>query len=89
MVYADCGMINEPGYVYSMDCSICECVKTPVGSSSSSSRPCHFIECGGLDGVAGAYADCGMINEPGYTYSLDCSICDCVKNPVSSSSSSS
>jgi hypothetical protein len=53
--------------------------------SSSSSSTCNFIECGGTM----THADCGLINEPGYTYSMDCNLCKCVKSPVSSSSSSS
>jgi hypothetical protein len=54
-------------------------------TSGSSSSTCDVIECGGTM----ASADCGLIYEPGYTYFMDCSICKCVKTPVSSSSSSS
>jgi hypothetical protein len=77
--YADCGMINEPGYVHYMDCSICKCVKTSISSSSSSA--CHFIECGAVNPPF-AYADCGMIYEPGYIYQMDCNLCKCVKSPA-------
>jgi len=110
--YADCGLIQEAGYSYSMDCNLCRCVKslvptlTPSGTGStptptrtptpsgtgptptpSKTGPtptptptasCLFIECGGTL----AYADCGMLNETGYSYSMDCNSCECVKSPV-------
>jgi hypothetical protein len=100
-IYADCGLINDPGYSYALDCEICECVKSPVTPTSTptltatpavsvtpTSTPtltvnseCHFIECGG----SAIYADCGLINDPGYSYALDCEICECVKSPVPTS----
>jgi hypothetical protein len=33
---ADCGLLPMPGYEQHFDCSACECVSTPVSSSSSS-----------------------------------------------------
>jgi hypothetical protein len=70
--YADCGMINEPGFTYVMDCNKCECIKIP-------NKPkCPWIECGGTM----AYADCGMINEPGFMSYMNCDICQCVKQAV-------
>lgn len=110
--YADCGLIQEAGYSYSMDCNLCRCVKSPVptltpsgtGPTATPTRTptpsgtgptptpsgtgptptptptasCLFIECGGT----AAYADCGMLNETGYSYSMDCNSCKCVKSPV-------
>jgi len=71
-VHADCGMINEPGFTYVMDCNKCECIKIP-------NKPkCPWIECGGTM----AYADCGMINEPGFISYMNCDICECVKQAV-------
>jgi hypothetical protein len=49
--------------------------------SSSSSSVCHFLECGAITPPF-AYADCGMIYEPGYIYQMDCNICKCVKSPA-------
>jgi hypothetical protein len=76
--YSECGMINEPGYTYYVDCNICKCVKTPMSSSSST---CHFLECGATTPPF-AYADCGLAYEPGYIYQMDCNICKCVKSPA-------
>jgi len=81
LAYADCGMINEPGYVYYMDCNLCKCVKTPNAPGGSSSSACHFIECGAITPPF-AYADCGLIPEPGYIYQMDCNLCKCVKSPA-------
>jgi hypothetical protein len=78
MAFADCGLANEPGYTYSMDCTLCECVKSPSPTATS----CRFIECGCTAPEPCAHADCGLANEPGYTYSMDCTLCECVKSPV-------
>ena len=49
-----------------------------TGPTPTPTASCAFIECGGALG----YADCGLVNELGYTSSMDCALCECVKSPV-------
>lgn len=85
----DCGGLYN--YYSSSSSSSSLSSDVSAASESSSSRQCHFIECGAdLATLPGAmFADCGLIEEPGYTYVLDCAACECVRTLLSSSSSSS
>lgn len=38
--YADCGLVQEPGFNQYMDCNTCECAKVAISASSSSSIDC-------------------------------------------------
>jgi hypothetical protein len=65
-------MTNSNYKLYLGDKLICP----PCPQDSDSDTPaCEYIECGGTM----LYSDCGMIQDPGYFYYLDCGKCECVK----------
>ena len=78
------GIISQSLYLFNVDSTWNGRrfrVTNSEGSVSATSNQailtvsCGFIECGG----SGAYADCGLLAEPGFFYEMDCGNCKCVK----------
>lgn len=75
------------GSSWYFDCDSCKCMptnssstSTAKSSSSSVAIECGFVECGCDPKVNNCiYADCSLLNEPGYEYVVDCNTCKCVK----------